>query len=255
MNGDSLMNRVKRCGITHPKPYLDSMKGQVVRQQIDSYIEKKIKEWNQSVPYANHLYEKDVDKSYYRRHVIEDVWRIRLMRTCQTRVLHQIAQKSPEAAQLYARYQDEEMLHDLLFKKDVESLDVSEEELLSTEPMFSTRLLVGFIYFVVKHENPLGAIAYSYLIEYVTEKLATKRVENLAAEFGIEKVKGQAAHTNTDLTLDHAGNMWEILNAFIFCQEDIDAFYKYLDEIQDLLAMYFKELYELTIVKKDEKAT
>ncbi|MEL6115183.1 hypothetical protein P0Y67_08200 [Photobacterium sp. SP02] len=241
------MNRVNHIGFDHPKSFLDSEESLEVKNKIDTYIDKKMAEWDEKVVHAKHLYEPGVDTAYYKRHMIEHVWRIRMSRTVQAKALHQIAKISPEAAQLYARYQDEEMLHDILFKNDALAIGVTEEEIKSTEPMFSTRLLTGFKYFIVEHENPLGAVAYSYLVEYVTAKITPDQVNNLQSELGSEKIKGQVAHINTDLSHDHSGDMWEIVKALIFCEEDIDSFMKYIDEIQDLLAMYYTELYEKTV--------
>ncbi|MCV2884449.1 hypothetical protein OE749_07060 [Aestuariibacter sp. AA17] len=241
------MNRVQDIGFAHPKSCLDSNESAEVKRRIDLYIDGKMEEWDKEVVYAKHLFEPGVDKNYYKRHMIEHVWRIRMSRTVQAKVLHQIAKISPEAAQLYARYQDEEMLHDILFKNDAMASGVTEDEINNTEPMFATRLLTGFKYFVTEHENPLGAVAYSYLVEYVTAKTTPAQVSNLKSELGSENVKGQVAHINTDLSHDHSGDMWEIVRALIFSENDIDVFLKYIDEIQSLLAMYYKELYDTTI--------
>ncbi|ABE56747.1 hypothetical protein Sden_3472 [Shewanella denitrificans OS217] len=248
------MNRVISVGFEHPKSYLDSNQSVEAKSRIDSYIDKKMDEWNKEVVYAKHLYEPSVNKEYYKRHMIEHVWRIRMSRTVQAKALHQIAKISPEAAQLYARYQDEEMLHDILFKQDALALGVTEDTIKNTEPMFATRLLMGFKYFVAEHENPLGAVAYSYLVEYVTAKITPDQVSNLKSELGSENIKGQVAHINTDLSHDHSGDMWEIVRALLFTESDIEMFIKYIDEIQDLLAMYFKELYEKTIAKNESQA-
>jgi hypothetical protein len=243
------MNRVKDVGITHPKPYLTPNEGLQVKQQINVYLDKKIEEWNNGVPFAQHLESKNVNMEYYKRHTIEHVWRIRMSRITQCKVLHNIAKYSPEAAQLYARYQDQEMLHDTLFAQDLKALGITEEEIWNTEPLLSTRLLQGFLYWVGEHEHPIGVIAYSYLVEYTSNKLTPKQLVAMKESIGQEKIKGQVSHMNTDMTENHSDEMWNIVRHLIFKKEDIDALYKYFDEIQEILAMYFKEVYEKTILK------
>ncbi len=248
------MNRVKDIGITNPKPYMNAEEAREIRTRIDSYIDVKMDEWNKTVTHAEHLYKEGIDQDYYRRHTIEHGWRIRMSRTAQGKVLHQIAKVSPHTAQLYAHYQYEEMLHDQLYRQDLEPIGVSEEEFLATEPMFATRLLCAFQYYVAEHESPIGALAYGYLVEYVTHKITPQQVDNLTKELGKEKVRGQAAHINTDLSHEHSEDLWEIVKSFLFSESDVDVFLKYIDEIQSILAMYFEELYQKTVAAKEQKA-
>ncbi|MDK1290632.1 iron-containing redox enzyme family protein [Pseudoalteromonas umbrosa] len=246
------MNRIKNCGIERPQPFYSLEQGQEVRNRLDSYLDKKMEEWKRDVPYASHLEGNKVDSAWYRRHTIEHVWRIRLSRSAHCKALHAITKVSPEAAQLYAEYQAEEMNHDTLFFQDCEALGVTKEELLSTEPLLATRLLQGFFYFISEHEDPLGVVASSYLVEYTTAKLTPKQITSMKESIGEEKIQGQLAHINTDLGEDHAGEMWRILRYLINSEADVEKVLRYFDDIQTILAMYFKELYELTVA--DSKA-
>jgi hypothetical protein len=199
------------------------------------------------VPYANHLESKELNMAWYRRHTIEHVWRIRLSRAAHTRALHEIAKISPEAAQLYGQYQAEEMNHDLLFLQDCKAIGVTEEELLNTEPFRATRLLQGFFYFVCEHEHPMGVVASSYLIEYTTAKLTPRHIRGLRESLGEDKIRGQLAHINTDLGDDHAGEMWRILRYLLNSEADVEKVLRYFDDVKEISAMYFRELYEATV--------
>ncbi|SAK92189.1 hypothetical protein AWB75_06513 [Caballeronia catudaia] len=241
------MNRVTRCGIERPTPFYSLAEGQEVRARLDRYLDAKMAEWAATVPYANHLESRKLDSRWYRRHTIEHVWRIRLSRSAHCKALHAITQISPEAAQLYGQYQSEEMNHDQLFMQDCKALGVTQEELLATEPFLATRLLQGFFYFLCEHESPLGVVASSYLVEYTTAKLTPRQIESLRTTLGDEKIKGQLAHINTDVGDDHAGEMWRILRYLIHSEEDVEKVLRYFDDIQTILAMYFRELYETTV--------
>ncbi len=248
------MNRVHSCGINRPKPFYNLADGEAVRKRLDSYLDMKMAEWKESVPYADHLESKDINSAWYRRHTIEHVWRIRLSRVAHCKALHAITKISPEAAQLYAEYQSEEMVHDTFYSQDCKSINVTEEEILATEPFLATRLLQGFFYFLTEHESPLGVVASSYLVEYTTSKLTPKQVEAMKESVGSDKIKGQLAHINTDIEDDHVGEMWRIMRYLILSEEDVVKVERYFDDIQNILAMYFRELYEATIENKQVAA-
>lgn len=241
------MNRVKNCGIERPAPFFSLQDSERIRARLDSYLDQKMAEWTATVPYANHLESKNLNGAWYRRHTIEHVWRIRLSRVAHCRALAQIAKISPEAAQLYGEYQSEEMNHDTLFMQDCKAIGVTQEELLATEPFLATRLLQGFFYFICEHEHPIGVVASSYLVEYTTAKLTPKQITSLKSSLGEDKIKGQLAHINTDLGDDHAGEMWRIMRYLLTSEADVDKVLRYFDDIQHILAMYFRELYDATI--------
>jgi pyrroloquinoline quinone (PQQ) biosynthesis protein C len=236
-------NRITDRSIIRRKPFLDKEASAQAKHDVDHFLDEKIEEWNRTVPFAQHFEGKDVHLPYYRRSLIEHCWRIRLMRSAQSNALHKITRLHAEAAKLYAAYQDEEMLHDALFMQDAERIGVSPEEIYASEPSFSTRLLAGYLYFVAEHERPLGVICYSYLVEYTTQKITPKQIKAMAESLGRDKITGQAAHLNTDLVEDHTQDMWNILSLLIDSEEDLADVKRYLSEIQDLLKMFFEEMY------------
>lgn len=244
------MNRVTNCGIERPAPFFSLADGVKVRERLDRYLDQKMTEWAETVPYANHLESKNINSAWYRRHTIEHVWRIRLSRSAHCKALHAITKISPEAAQLYAHYQAEEMNHDTLFMQDCKALGVTQEELLKTEPFLATRLLQGFFYFVCEHESPIGVVASSYLVEYTTAKLTPRQINSLKESVGEDMIKGQLAHINTDVGEDHAGEMWRILRYLIKSEADVEKVLRYFDDIQSILAMYFSELHAATVERK-----
>ena len=73
-------------------------------------------------------------------------------------------------------------------------------------------------------------------------------------KFGREMVKGQAAHLHVDTTEDHSMEMWKILSQLIFSEEDFQAVFRYIDDVQDILAMFFREIYEDTVAKPTTEA-
>lgn len=136
------------------------------------------------------------------------------------------------------------MLHDEMFLDDLAGLNVSREVALKVEPYLSTKLLVGFFSYLLDHEGPLGVVVYSYLVEYVNVKLDPTKVASIERSLGSDFVKGYAAHTKTDEVEDHPGEVWDALRYLINSEEDIQRVFKYIEEHQQILALYFTEIYE-----------
>jgi hypothetical protein len=241
------MNRVRNTGITHPKPLYTGAEGLKKKAELDSYLDKKMAEWKATVPFASHFTDPELHEAYYRRTLIEHVWRIRLSRVSQSKAIYKIAQVSPKAAQDYAEYQANEMVHDKLFISDCAAAGITLEEIYATEPYLSTRLFEGFFYYTLEHESPIAPVVSNYLVEYTQAKLQPAIVDSLQEKLGKEMVKGQAAHLQFDSTEDHAMEMWRILSQLIFTEDDFEMVLRYIDDVQEILAMFFREIYEDTV--------
>jgi hypothetical protein len=249
-----MRNRVINAGYGDRTPFLTASASAKLRAEIDQQLDQQVLEWYANVSEAAHLEGKKVDSEYYKRNLIETAWRIRLLRVAEAKALVEIAKQSPEAAQVWANYEQEEMLHDELFITDLEKVGVTREQFLATEPYLSTKLLVGYFSFLLDHEGPLGVVAYSYLVEYVNVKLEPKKLQALKDSVGENNIGGQINHSHTDINDDHPGEVWAAVRHLLRSDDDIEAFKHYLREHQRALAMYFEELYLDTLVKADQPA-
>jgi hypothetical protein len=221
-----------------------------VRTEIDRLLDQQIDDWYRTVPYADHFEGSVIDQDYYRRHLIETAWRIRILRVAESKALAEIAKRSPEAAQLWANYEMEEMLHDELFIKDLERAGVSRAQFLETEPYLSTKLLAGFFSYLLDHEGPLGVVAYSYLVEYANVRLEPKKLDAMRVTLGEYQISGQIAHSHTDVNDDHPGEVWRAIRHLITSDDDIAHLKRYLVEHQRILAMYFHEIYDDVVLAR-----
>jgi hypothetical protein len=237
------MNRCHNTGLDSSKPFLNSIEAAKMRTEIDAFINELMEKWKRTVPYASHFEGEEIHQRYYQRHLIETALRIRLLRVAESKALTEIAKHSPEAAQIWANYEMEEMLHDELFIQDLQKADVSREEVLNTEPYLSTKLLVGFFSYLLDHESPIGVLAYSYLVETVNVKLEPKKIQAMKKTIGESKITGQIAHSHTDVNDDHPGEVWNAIRYLIKSDQDIINLKRYMEECQEILAMYFREIY------------
>jgi len=249
-----MMNRVRNSGITHPTPYFSELEGLKKKVELDRYLDRKMEEWKRTVPFASHLKQKQINMAYYKRTLIEHVWRIRLSRVSQSKAIYKIAGISPKAAQDYAHYQADEMLHDKLYVKDCQAAGISLEDIYNTEPYLSTKLFQGFFYYALEHEHPMAPVVSNYLVEYTQAKLQPEIVRSLNASLGEEMVKGQQAHLTVDTRDDHSMEMWKILTQLILSEDDFELVFKYIDDVQEILAMFFREIHEDTVVNAQRSA-
>ena len=242
-----LSNRCHNTGIRHPAPYLTLEQSTALRIEVDRFLDDQHAEWNATVPFARHFEGGEVHLPYYRRHLIETALRIRLLRVAESKALAEIAKRSPEAAKIWANYESEEMIHDRLFIEDLTRLGVDSTLVDSTEPYLSTKLLAGFFSYLLDHEGPLGVVAYSYLVEYINVKIDPDKIKGMKSSLGEHKIRGQIAHTHTDVTEDHPGEIWSCLRSLIRNEIDVQNLFRYLAEHQRILAMYFAEIHQDTV--------
>jgi len=154
----------------------------------------------------------------------------------------------PVAAKAWAHYTDDEMLHDKLFAADLAKVGVEKEEIYSTEPMLSTKLLTGYLQYGIEYEGtPLALIASVYFVEYTTTRTQPEWLNNLEKSLGKDKIKGQRAHVGTDLSDQHDDFVWGVLETLIKTPEDGEKVLRHLEDIYRLWQLYFLELYKLTV--------
>jgi hypothetical protein len=248
------MNRCKNTGIEHKRPYLPLAQSSELRSKVDRYIDKKMEEFNATVPFATHFEDSEVHKDYYKRHLIETALRIRLLRVSESKALSEIAKISPEAAQIWANYESEEMIHDKLFVDDLTRMGVPASAAYNSEPYLSTKLLTGFFSYLLDHEGPLGVVVYSYLVEYVNVKIDPSKIKGMKKSLGEENIKGQISHAHTDLTDDHPGEVWNAIRHLLTNENDVENLFRYIDEHQRVLVMYFEEIYKDVVGRSSKLA-
>ena len=96
-----------------------------------------------------------------------------------------------------------------MFVHDLQTVGVSREEVYSTEPLLSTKLLMGYLLYGLEYEeDPLALIASVYFIEYITTRTQPDWIDNIERTLGAERVVGARAHVATDVDENHADFVW-----------------------------------------------
>jgi len=219
------------------------------RAAVDAYLDACIADFYQNIPFGTHQLESaDINLGYYKRHNIETILRLRRKRTIDALAIRYFTKTNPVLAKAWAHYTDDEMLHDTLFAADLAKVGVAKDEIYSTEPMLSTKLLTGYLQYGIEFEGtPLALIASVYFVEYTTTRTQPRWLDNLEKALGRDKVKGQRAHVGTDLNDHHDDFVWHVLEWLVPTAVAQDRVMLHLEDICRLWQMYFMELYTMTV--------
>ncbi|MEU1602628.1 iron-containing redox enzyme family protein [Micromonospora matsumotoense] len=223
------------------------------KQEVDELLRQMVQQFYREVEGADHLFRaKDINLAYYQRHVIEIILRLRMKRWIDALTIHYFTKHNPVLAKKWCAYTEDEMLHDSMFAKDLERVGVSREEIYSTEPMFSTKLLQGYFYYGLEHEGrPLASLSSSYFIENVSLMTQPGWIENVEQVLGAGMAKGQQAHVNHDLEDDHTDFVWDVLMTFVHTDDDRRRVVEHITNVYRLFCAFYTELYHRTVLKQD----
>jgi hypothetical protein len=211
--------------------------------KVNARLDAMIASFYEVAPAARYLASSHtIDPSLYVRHTIETILRIRLARIADSKVIQHFTRTDPLAAEKWAKYTQEEMLHDRLFLKDLKNLGVTEEQVYGANPLLATKLLQGYLYYTIEHEGPRGLLCKSYFIEYTTKKTQAIWNTNVKRALGEKSVKGAEAHLNYDLAEDHSADVWNVLMAVVKTPEDEVRVFAHLEVYYGLFLAYFNEL-------------
>lgn len=219
------------------------------RKRADSYLDSCIADFYSNIPFARHQLESgEIHLEYYKRHNIETILRLRRKRTIDALAIRYFTKVDPPTAKAWAHYTDDEMLHDRMFAADLAEVGVSKDEIYSTEPFLSTKLLTGYLQYGIEYEGtPLALIASVYFVEYVTTRTQPSWLDNLEKSLGRKKIQGQRAHVGTDVSDEHDEFVWNVLETLVTSPEHEDKVLRHLQDIYRLWQMYFIELYRATV--------
>lgn len=213
------------------------------RSKVDALLDSMIEATYKTAPAARYLAtSQQVDAALFKRHTIETILRIRLARIADAKAIFLFTKTDPSAAHKWAKYMEEEMLHDKLFLKDLTNLGMTEEEVYGTDPLLATKLLQGYLYYTVEHEGPRGLICKSYFLEYTTRKTQGRWNENIKGSLGDKAVRGAEAHLNYDVDEDHSTDVWNVLMTMVKSPEDEARVLYHLHVYCGLFTAYLNEL-------------
>ncbi len=222
------------------------------KNKCDALLTGFVEDFYENVPGGGYLKDsQSINIDYYKRSVVEIILRLRMKRWIDGLTIHYFAKHNPFLAKKWSQYTEDEMLHDRMFVKDLESFGMSHDDIYSIKPYFSTKLLQGYFYYGLEHEGrPLASITSSYFIETMSAYTQLDWMTNVERVLGKDSMKGQKAHVMHDLEDDHSSFVWNVLMSFVKTKEDEQLIIEHLTNVYKLFCAYYTELYNDTIGSK-----
>jgi len=225
------------------------------RQQCDALLDQLVAQFYRSYEPAQKLLNPEFfSRDFFVRSTIESVLRIDLMRSINPLVCAKVASSDPVLCKQWGLYAADEGLHGRMFARDAHSVGVTDEEIYSTPPLFSTELLAGYLYYTLEQEDALAVLASAYYVESVSEKTQPSWLENIERHIGEKSTRGSRTHLNLDEKESHADLAWNMCMRMVKGLEDERRFVNYVLKLHSLLSAYVVEVLELTIMNQGAAA-
>ncbi|SMP22741.1 Iron-containing redox enzyme [Laceyella tengchongensis] len=218
------------------------------REEMESIAKEEMEKLFETVPMIKEFHAgQAIDREYYKRHLMETIIRIGLNNEVDSYCLYKIGYSDNKLAQLLSTYLAEEFGHDNLFLSDLEKFGVTREEVKNTPPLFSTQLLIGYMYYSIDKDGPMPTMVWNWFVEWYSDQYNMNIAKKAADEYGTEYVKGSMAHLGVDEHEDHVGLMYQTVERVMKTPEDGEKAKDYLRKFIHLISMYFQELHDTTI--------
>ena len=209
-----------------------------------------------SVPYTNDFHlGNSTDREYYKRHLLEAVIRIGLNNDVDTYCLHKIVSNNIPVAKKLLDYLTEEYGHDAMISRDLERFGITQQDIENTVPLFSTKLLIAFMYYEIDKEGAMPTVVWNWFVEWYSHRYNMIITEKAEQEFGHNTVRNSLAHLKINEEMTHEDDMTSALCLLIRDRADLDRAKQYLASYIQLIGMYFQELYNVTIGSQNIQRT
>ena len=201
-----------------------------------------------SVPYIREFHRGEVsNEHYYIRHVIEIILRIKLNNEVDAYSLYKLGYRDNLLSKRLATYLSEEYGHEAFFMRDLKAFGLTEEQVNLTVPFFSTKKLIGFLYFSIMQDGAMPTMIWNWLVEWYSDTYNTIITKKAANDFGVDKVSGSLNHLEFDENHGHLDLMYSTIKATIKCSDDVIKAKNYINQFVTLIGEYYQDLYDNTI--------
>ncbi len=187
------------------------------------------------------------DLAYYKRHLIEIILRIKLNNEVDAYSLYKLGYRDNYLSKKLATYLSEEYGHEAFFMSDLNSLGVTANEVDNTDPFFSTKKLIGYLYYSIMKDGAMPTMVWNWLVEWYSDTYNHIITNKFSDEFGKDKVIGSLKHLSFDEKHDHLSLMFSTIQATVKDDSDIDKIKTYISNFIYLIGEYYQELYDNTL--------
>jgi pyrroloquinoline quinone (PQQ) biosynthesis protein C len=222
------------------------------RARCDALLDQLVTDFYRSYAPARKLLDPEFfSREFFVRSTIENVLRIDLMRSLNPLVCTKVAATDRVLCKQWGLYAADEGLHDRLFARDLHAVGITDEEIYSTPPLFSTELLSGWLHHTLNQDDPLAVLASAYYVESMSDKTQPAWLANIEKHIGEKCTRGSRAHLNLDEKDSHVDLAWNMCMRLVKTPEDEKHFLSHVLKLHGLLSAYVVEVVELTVMRKD----
>ena len=148
----------------------------------------------------------------------------------------------PEIAKYLLIHAEEERGHHLWALADLKDLGVEGDDVKSSYPVPACTSMIGMMYYIAGHANPVGLFGWLYVLEAMGDDLGA--VVTQRYDEGL-KLKGKAlrflkGHGENDV--EHTKDLTEVIARHIVLRQDISDVNHVAEVIGDLYVRLFKEI-------------
>lgn len=222
----------------------------VLRTALEHVLNQEADIFSLTVPRARHLTTKmePLDLTYYLRHRIETVHRIRETARTDALALAAMVTEDYTAARRWADYTDQEMNHDKLYLADLAKHGWAEEAVLGVPPFPSTQNMLKSLTYRIAQFGSIPAVAYSILVEWNSSKASGLTVDRACTASSGDHVKGARAHLEIDISHCHYDMMLDVANSVLRARGyNVHLLESLVRESAAFLRAYFVELHSYTL--------
>jgi pyrroloquinoline quinone (PQQ) biosynthesis protein C len=159
----------------------------------------------------------------YIRFLVDSYYHVRAAAKVYALAATRVSTKDEEVRQWLLEHAFEEYGHHKWIEDDLKAMKYDVSRLDTAKPSVACDCLVAYMYYIAGHENPMGTIGDTYVIEGLSQMFATQLAGNIKGLLGVpdSAVSYLAKHGAADQ--GHMNEVRDLINTHVRREEDYDS--------------------------------
>lgn len=159
----------------------------------------------------------------YTRFLVDSYYHVRAAAKVYALAATRVSTKDEEVRQWLLEHAFEEYGHHRWIEDDLKAMQYDISRLETAKPSVPCDCLVAYMYYIAGHENPMGTIGDTYVIEGLSQMFATQLAGNIKGLLGVPDtaVSYLAKHGAADQ--GHMNEVRDLINAHVRREEDYES--------------------------------
>ena len=159
----------------------------------------------------------------YTRFLVDSYYHVRAAAKVYALAATRVSMRDEEVRQWLLEHAFEEYGHHRWIEDDLKAMKYDVSRLETSKPSVPCDCLVAYMYYIAGHENPMGTIGDTYVIEGLSQMFATQLAGNIKGMLGVpdSAVSYLAKHGAADQ--GHMNEVRDLINTYVRRDEDYEA--------------------------------